>query len=646
MDFHLNPDAKEFIPPSMYSQRLNVADYPISGSPLKQTPAVMDDITIPSETEFDEEISHRPSDLEDEGSPLSKPLDPDCKVNFDDSEISSTKAEFGDESTTSFLTTSEFQRTEIPEVDCSFTDSNRDDYDISKDPMAISFTPEDFEAAFDKGVDLNAVHDLSDVDFSDNVNGIADEGEGEQIAQENGPRSPFVLESATDTLERESQNPFDMEILKESLKEENFESVKPSELETENAESDACLLNSNAVPFTEDLQEQKVSESENSQLLGDLSPEQNEFSPVPQDPAFASSFDPVSQFDFQEPLQPETTELPEIESEEILEQKEILEEKENFEQKVPFENKENVFEDKECFSENKENLLETEDILKKEEIIDKSVEIQDFESEIQTNDIEFDPEIQEKSQTQFELSLEADHLEEQVPNLTQSSDEADKSIPIETEIKKIDANELFEQKTNYAPLLNLSESLQEFTGLERQVNEAKELENIFEYVQVTETTVPKENIDVEQKDVVENVVNDNDLAREETQKVEEPLSEVPVVATAVSGKISSNYNKRNTLLANSIIFFIFYSRCCSCCCDDSSCKSSEEASDNGFKNFNNKDFNSTKAHKIDANFSDKNEYTSKNNYRDSEETIHRHFIKTKTTRHQASDRNNKQNTSF
>ncbi|XP_043250377.1 mucin-5AC-like isoform X2 [Colletes gigas] len=185
MDFQLNPDAAEFVPvsPQFVGPRLTIADdFPISGSPLKQV-SQMDDIQVPSQSEFDKEICQRPREVENEEKGYQNGVNaqsiddadymadrskaPGFCMNLDDSEISSMKAEFGDESSTSFLTsTTDLHRTGMSTVDESFSSSERD-YDISKDPMAMSFTPSDFEAAFDKDVDLNAVHNISNIDLED-----------------------------------------------------------------------------------------------------------------------------------------------------------------------------------------------------------------------------------------------------------------------------------------------------------------------------------------------------------------------------------------------------------------------------------------------------------------------------------------------
>ncbi|XP_046484325.1 uncharacterized protein [Neodiprion pinetum] len=183
MDFQLNPNAAEFVPvspPTMLSTRTGLTnDFLLSGSPQKQTPE-MDDIPVPSQGEFQIEVSLRPHETENSNEESTKNLlqpeftdylmDPQKTGNrtphgLDESAISSTRAEFGDESTTSFMTTTDFQRTGISITDDSFAGSERGDYDISKDPMAMSLTPGDFQAAFDQGCDLNIVHQLNDSDL-------------------------------------------------------------------------------------------------------------------------------------------------------------------------------------------------------------------------------------------------------------------------------------------------------------------------------------------------------------------------------------------------------------------------------------------------------------------------------------------------
>ncbi|KAF7988767.1 hypothetical protein HCN44_007077 [Aphidius gifuensis] len=205
MEFQLNPNAAEFIPvspvPSVPSVPMlpihhndvpitgspvspgspvqmlpaHLRDAPISGSPLKPT-AIMDDIRLPSPEEFNNEASHRPGEIDEKSlSNLSTPTNGNESPNLssyknldkqkllfdlDESEVSSTRAEFGDESTASYLTTNDLQKTGV--FDGSFTSSFISNHEI--DPMMMSFGPGDFNP-LTKTVDLNAVHDLDDTDL-------------------------------------------------------------------------------------------------------------------------------------------------------------------------------------------------------------------------------------------------------------------------------------------------------------------------------------------------------------------------------------------------------------------------------------------------------------------------------------------------
>ncbi|KAL2733226.1 mucin-22-like isoform X16, partial [Vespula maculifrons] len=217
MDFQLNPNAAEFIPISPPKRQIKINtinDSLVAGSPLKTI--AMDDIKVPSQKEFDEEISARPHEIEEEDSSPNgdhaTPFDYDfyteqqkvinplsaaaaaVAAGLDESEISSTKAEYGDE-TMSFLctTTTDLHKTEISTMEESFGDSDCDIYNRDN-PMTMSYTPCDFKAAFNKEVDLNAVHDLSDGDLEDE--NCSSEGQT--------PQSPKVILS-TDIEERRTE---------------------------------------------------------------------------------------------------------------------------------------------------------------------------------------------------------------------------------------------------------------------------------------------------------------------------------------------------------------------------------------------------------------------------------------------------------
>lgn len=178
MESQLNPDAAEFVP-SPTQTMPSIEEVLLAQSPSKAIP--MEDITVPSQLEFQHEVSQRPSELDianespevpenkpvlnlpdlissevDDVNPLIPSLhlenegvfsnileheqqndvfpdQQDSNVQgliLDESEVTSTKAEFGDDSV-SFLTTgSELQKTvtesvsSLSPIEKSFTDSN------------------------------------------------------------------------------------------------------------------------------------------------------------------------------------------------------------------------------------------------------------------------------------------------------------------------------------------------------------------------------------------------------------------------------------------------------------------------------------------------------------------------------------------
>ncbi|KAK2576258.1 hypothetical protein KPH14_005624 [Odynerus spinipes] len=196
MEFQLNPNAAEFIPGSPPKHQIKLSsinDSLVAGSPLKSV--AMDDIKVPSQKEFDEEISVRPHEIEEKDSPNGDHIShsdydfyterqkvTSAPVGLDESEISSTKAEYGDESNMSSLYTTDLHKTGISTMEESFGESECDIYNRDN-PMTMSYTPSDFKAAFKKEVDLNAVHDLSDGDLEDENGSF----------EEQTPRSPTVI---------------------------------------------------------------------------------------------------------------------------------------------------------------------------------------------------------------------------------------------------------------------------------------------------------------------------------------------------------------------------------------------------------------------------------------------------------------------
>ncbi|KAL0129275.1 hypothetical protein PUN28_004166 [Cardiocondyla obscurior] len=173
MDFQLNPEAAEFVPspPLRNNNRNFLQDIAISGSPLKQTQA-MDDISIPSQSEFDKEMSCRPKEIGEEFSHDEHTnLQNNGSQNMDTSEISSTKVEVGDdESIINVMSASHWQGTNTPR----WVEKADDDTETDSDESEIMETcePSSPKSALnnaskkkvlkDQDIDLNAVHMLDD----------------------------------------------------------------------------------------------------------------------------------------------------------------------------------------------------------------------------------------------------------------------------------------------------------------------------------------------------------------------------------------------------------------------------------------------------------------------------------------------------
>jgi protein phosphatase 1E len=168
MAFQLNPEAAEFVPlsPPLRGNRNFLQDYPISGSPLRQTPA-MDDISVPTQSEFEEEVCRRPREIDEKDFSSEQYADQRNSMHdMDVSEISSTKAEMGDESMARIMSSTQWQT----DLSSQWSEKARDDEGseseeyttvMKNNSMTMSYTPGDFKAAFETGVDLNAVHDLN-----------------------------------------------------------------------------------------------------------------------------------------------------------------------------------------------------------------------------------------------------------------------------------------------------------------------------------------------------------------------------------------------------------------------------------------------------------------------------------------------------
>nr|XP_012235744.1 PREDICTED: uncharacterized protein LOC105679969 [Linepithema humile] len=191
MDFQLNPEAAEFVPLSspLLSNRNFLQDYPISGSPLKQTPA-MDDIPVPSQSEFEQEVCRRPREIDEKDCASDDQQVNNDQPDLDVSDVSSTKVEVGDVSTTLWPVDISSQWSEKTRDSAKL---NSEEYDIvdKNNPMMMSFEPDEFAAAFKKDLDLNAVHDLSDSSESEENKAKSEESDGSE--PDRLSRSPILI---------------------------------------------------------------------------------------------------------------------------------------------------------------------------------------------------------------------------------------------------------------------------------------------------------------------------------------------------------------------------------------------------------------------------------------------------------------------
>ncbi|XP_039308798.1 uncharacterized protein LOC105201938 isoform X2 [Solenopsis invicta] len=197
MDFQLNPEAAEFVPLSPPLAKNYLRDFAISGSPLKQTQP-MDDIPIPSQSEFDKEVCYRPKEIGEDFSDGHADLQNNSSQNMDVSDISSTKAEVGDDESMHVMSTSQWQAdisSQWNEKTCDDAGSDLDENDIvtKDDPMAMSLTPGSLKAAFEKDVDLNAVHMLDD--SSDGADQVSTPPRSPKPCNEDRPSTPPLSEN-------------------------------------------------------------------------------------------------------------------------------------------------------------------------------------------------------------------------------------------------------------------------------------------------------------------------------------------------------------------------------------------------------------------------------------------------------------------
>uniref|UniRef100_A0A0C9R2P2 Ppm1e protein n=1 Tax=Fopius arisanus TaxID=64838 RepID=A0A0C9R2P2_9HYME len=468
MDFQLNPNAAEFIPVSPAPNiPTRILDMPISGSPLKPSP-MMDDIRVPSPSEFQEEVSHRPSEIEDKivspqnGELETEKTDPEkIKHLLDESDVSSTRVEFGDESTASFLTNPDYHRNTGLDASCTSSCSAFDN-----DPMIMSFGPGDFNP-LTTSVDLNAVHDLTDADLMTDGNCLDDEKDNEvhpELADlispdsdQPKPSDAFPDHQVRDIFDNITQ---EMEQRIEQVSqqmEERIEEVGHAmevRIEQVSQEVEAMnLKNSNCEEINSGFNGEKLTLGEEN---GDERPSG------------------VSEI----PLEGEKSPL-EVES--PMEVKEKSQEVES-----PVEVAENLLEIKELSAEVKENPLEVEvpdvpspqDVGMPPEVRESPLQVPDtfdlmsYETinenleEIEGQSINQINRINENSdrlpETAFSPSPEVGLMEEMGVAPLETSDEPQSIQESQDLLCTFDKPE--------EPVIKLSESLQEFTGLEEQFN--------------------------------------------------------------------------------------------------------------------------------------------------------------------------------
>lgn len=486
MDSHLNPDAAEFVPVSPTHALSDVfgSDL-ISGSPLKQSQRALTAQAIPSEEEFKEEISSRPSDIDDttmndfpnggDCTPLKSSFirggfedSRQATVLFDDSEVSSTKAEFGDDTVANFSsTTSELYKTGVSNIDSSFTGSDRGGFDFSSS-MTTSMTPSDFKTAFEQDPDLNQVHELKDEDLpSEVLNGIA----------ENKP-----VDEEEDDLGKD-QIDLDMEKLPEHQK-QNIE-VFAAEVEER--------YNDNKDLFMNQLNTENSNEFEKSDNLGDFSSDA---------PAYATSNPFSSGYDAAPASENEIQNLAEGL------QKVNIEEPEQ-QQQVNEDNLLNIDEQEKTHEEVMQNPLDLNFGLEKN--IDPVVLLSPIK----------DPEV-----------MSSKYAEEENISAQQEQDDF---------FSKTTNNHMEDLSSAPSQQVNLSESLQEFTGLESQLLSPK-INNGPQEPQILKENLVDELKDVEEispssvsDEVKEDVISPptNELSNVLSNEIIETKEEVPMTNESI-----------------------------------------------------------------------------------------------------------------
>ncbi|OXU27393.1 hypothetical protein TSAR_013938, partial [Trichomalopsis sarcophagae] len=575
MESHLNPDAAEFVPTNtspntspLIPQIINqMSSDLVAGSPLKQSQRALKNRKIPSEQEFQEEICRRPSEINDSAasdysngdsqSPIKDITSGDlldgfadenqCTVinplNLDESEISSTRAEFGDE-TANYSVASEFYKTGLSTIDCSYTGSERSDFDFSsKDPMATSMTPGDFKTAFEQELDLNKVHELNDDDLIGEVQNGTIEETSEKIVQDTMDddlvKEKIELDFENFAPQQEQNAEVFSAIVEQRESADNndmFMNLRNNEhgYEFEQNKEERNLIESTEQPEVTSTENEKVAEfaMDDSPIYASNNPFSAGYLPASEQANNVSNLvDDMQKVTLEEPKQQNFEENLVLTPEEPEMQKSMHDE-------VMHNPLELNFAGASVEQKNDEPVLVTP--VKEPQVMSSKFEEEDLMSR-SVEALQLD---QNQKQEQDEFFIKNN----QVEDLSSASAEPEENLveaPVKSEIHEA-ATESLDRKS-----INLSESLQEFTGLEEQLSPKHEVkDNLVETAQVL-----KENLVDEQKDVEEakapspvpepkleeapQVTNELPVSNETAEKAAAPVVAAAAAAAAVTTAVAA-----------------------------------------------------------------------------------------------------------
>ena len=476
MESHLNPDAAEFIPTSPVNPQLNIQNDLVAGSPLKQSQRALKNRTIPSEEEFTSEIRRRPSEIDDsvasdysngEASEIAFESEAqktviNANTNLDVSEISSTKAEYGDESIANYSTASEYTTASGNALESTFFNN--------QDQMATSMTPRDFKNAFEESeCDLNKVHELNDEDMIDVQNGSMEQKESDKDTEDD-----------EDIVKEKIELDFDNFVPQQQQNAGVFSAVLE---EKESADNNDLFMNmrnteqnKEEVNLMDAMECSEVTSTEN---------EKAEFGGMNDEPTYASNNPFATDYVSASELDQLTGDLQNVHLEEPKQP--IFEDERALTPEEPEMQKETVPEV--MLNPLELNIGATSAEQKRDEqvLVSPIIEPEVMSSKFAEEDLmskSFETPRAEPKEPEIEEFQKANHLEDYSPVSSQQEQEVTKESPLE------EPHETFERKS-----INLSESLQEFTGLEEQLSPKHEIKE--------EQPILKENLVDEQKDIEE-----------------------------------------------------------------------------------------------------------------------------------------------